>query len=63
MFQKNVFWVLILVYFHYLLQAELKNPERFIGIHFFNPAPLMPLVEVIPGLLTENNLAQEIVDL
>ncbi|WP_213195265.1 3-hydroxyacyl-CoA dehydrogenase NAD-binding domain-containing protein [Cloacibacterium caeni] len=45
------------------LQAELKNPERFIGIHFFNPAPLMHLVEVIPGLLTENNLAQEIVDL
>ena len=45
------------------LQAELKNSERFIGIHFFNPAPLMPLVEVIPGLLTENNLAQEIVDL
>ena len=45
------------------LQAELKNPERFIGIHFFNPAPLMPLVEVISGLLTENNLAQEIVDL
>ena len=45
------------------LQAELKNPERFIGIHFFNPAPLMPLVEVIPGLLTENNLAQEIVNL
>ena len=45
------------------LQSELKNPERFIGIHFFNPAPLMPLVEVIPGLLTENNLTQEIVDL
>lgn len=45
------------------LQAELKNPERFIGIHFFNPAPLMPLVEVIPGLLTENNLAQEMLDL
>ena len=45
------------------LQSELKNPDRFIGIHFFNPAPLMPLVEVIPGLLTENNLAQEIVDL
>ncbi len=44
-----------------LLQSELKNPERFIGIHFFNPAPLMPLVEVIPGLLTENNLVQEIV--
>jgi 3-hydroxybutyryl-CoA dehydrogenase len=35
------------------LGAELKKPERFIGIHFFNPAPLMPLVEVIPSLLTE----------
>lgn len=42
------------------LQAELKKPGRFIGIHFFNPAPLMPLVEVIPGLLTKDNLAQEI---
>ncbi|HMU07639.1 MAG TPA: 3-hydroxyacyl-CoA dehydrogenase NAD-binding domain-containing protein [Kaistella sp.] len=42
------------------LSAELKKPERFIGIHFFNPAPLMPLVEVIPGLLTEKNLAREI---
>lgn len=45
------------------LSSELKNPERFIGIHFFNPAPLMPLVEVIPGLLTEKNLAEEIVTL
>lgn len=42
------------------LSSELKNPERFIGIHFFNPAPLMPLVEIIPGLLTEKNLAQKI---
>jgi 3-hydroxyacyl-CoA dehydrogenase len=42
------------------LSAELKKPERFIGIHFFNPAPLMPLVEVIPGLLTEKNLAPKI---
>ncbi len=45
------------------LSADLKKPERFIGIHFFNPAPLMPLVEVIPGLLTKENLAQEIYDL
>lgn len=42
------------------LSSELKNPERFIGIHFFNPAPLMPLVEIIPGLLTKENLAREI---
>lgn len=41
------------------LGAELKKPERFIGIHFFNPAPLMPLVEVIPSLLTEKTLAEK----
>lgn len=45
------------------LSAGLKKPERFIGIHFFNPAPLMPLVEVIPGLLTEKDLAQEMYSL
>jgi 3-hydroxybutyryl-CoA dehydrogenase len=41
------------------LGAELKKPERFIGIHFFNPAPLMPLVEVIPSLITEKTLAEK----
>ena len=45
------------------LGAELKHPERFIGIHFFNPAPLMPLVEVIPSLLTEKSLAEKIYSL
>lgn len=45
------------------LGAELQKPERFIGIHFFNPAPLMPLVEVIPSLLTERSLAEKIYDL
>ena len=30
--------------------SALKKPERFLGLHFFNPAPLMPLVEVIPGI-------------
>ena len=45
------------------LSSELKNPKRFIGIHFFNPAPLMPLVEIIPGLLSEKNLAENIFDL
>jgi 3-hydroxybutyryl-CoA dehydrogenase len=33
--------------------AQLKHPERIVGIHFFNPAPLMRLVEIIPGLQTE----------
>ncbi|MGI9651735.1 3-hydroxyacyl-CoA dehydrogenase NAD-binding domain-containing protein [Chryseobacterium sp. RLHN22] len=45
------------------LGAELQKPERFIGIHFFNPAPLMPLVEVIPSLLTERSLAEKIYNL
>jgi 3-hydroxybutyryl-CoA dehydrogenase len=34
--------------------AKLKRPQRFAGFHFFNPVPLMKLVEVIDGLLTEN---------
>lgn len=42
------------------ISSELKNPTRFLGIHFFNPAPLMPLVEIIPGLLTNEELPQKI---
>ena len=34
------------------IAAACKHPERVIGTHFFNPAPLMSLVEVIPGLRT-----------
>jgi len=45
------------------LGAELKKPERFIGIHFFNPAPLMPLVEIIPSLLTEKSLPEKMYSL
>jgi len=32
--------------------AATKSPQRTIGVHFFNPAPVMKLVEVTPGLLT-----------
>jgi 3-hydroxybutyryl-CoA dehydrogenase len=32
--------------------SVLKDPARIIGIHFFNPAPLMPLVEIIPAVQT-----------
>lgn len=42
------------------LAAGLQNPGRFLGIHFFNPAPLMPLVEVIPSLLTDKSLPEKI---
>ena len=33
-----------------------SNPEKFIGIHFFNPPQLMKLVEVIPGQKTSDNI-------
>ena len=32
--------------------SSLRKPERVVGIHFFNPAPLMPLVEIIPAVQT-----------
>jgi 3-hydroxybutyryl-CoA dehydrogenase len=35
------------------IAAACKNAERVMGIHFFNPAPLMPLVEIIPALQTD----------
>jgi len=38
------------------ISSVLKNPSRFLGIHFFNPAPLMALVEVIPGVQTNYNI-------
>lgn len=41
------------------IAAACKNPGNVIGIHFFNPAPLMPLVEIIPGVATREELADE----
>jgi 3-hydroxybutyryl-CoA dehydrogenase len=38
------------------IAAACKNPSRVIGIHFFNPAPLMALVEIIPALQTDNQV-------
>lgn len=35
------------------LASSLRYPERFIGVHFFNPAPVMKLVEIIPAIQTE----------
>jgi 3-hydroxybutyryl-CoA dehydrogenase len=34
------------------IAAGVEHPERVLGLHFFNPAPLLPLVEVVPGLAT-----------
>jgi 3-hydroxybutyryl-CoA dehydrogenase len=36
------------------MAAEVSNPERFIGMHFFNPVPMMALVEIIRGLQTSD---------
>jgi 3-hydroxybutyryl-CoA dehydrogenase len=41
------------------ISSGLKKPGRLLGIHFFNPAPLMKLVEIIPGISTESKTTQE----
>jgi enoyl-CoA hydratase / 3-hydroxyacyl-CoA dehydrogenase len=38
------------------MAALTSRPERFIGLHFFNPPQLMPLVEVIPGSKTNQSM-------
>ena len=43
------------------IAAKLKTPQRFAGFHFFNPVPLMRLVEVISGLLTEEWVCEALV--
>ncbi|WP_128377560.1 3-hydroxyacyl-CoA dehydrogenase [Streptomyces cavernae] len=35
------------------IAGALRNPGRCVGLHFFNPAPLMPLVEVVSGFATD----------
>jgi 3-hydroxybutyryl-CoA dehydrogenase len=35
------------------LGSALDQPERFVGMHFFNPAPLMELIEIVSGLRTD----------
>jgi len=41
------------------IAASLQKPERCIGIHFFNPAPLMKLVEVIPAIQTSGKVLKK----
>lgn len=40
------------------LAASLRIPSRLVGMHFFNPVPLMALVEVISGLATDRKIAE-----
>ena len=42
------------------LAAPVPGPERVVGLHFFNPAPLMPLVEIISGVATAPAVADAV---
>jgi 3-hydroxybutyryl-CoA dehydrogenase len=44
------------------LAAATRRPERFIGMHFMNPVPLMELVEVIRGYLTDEATTQAVLE-
>jgi 3-hydroxybutyryl-CoA dehydrogenase len=45
------------------LATAIKNPERVAGLHFFNPAPLMKLVEVVRGKQTSEEVIHQLIDL
>ncbi len=44
------------------IAAKLRLPQRLVGMHFFNPVPLMALVEVISGLASDAAVAQAVYD-
>lgn len=44
------------------IASALKHPERFAGLHFFNPAPLMKLIEVIKGASTSDETVNKLVE-
>ncbi len=45
------------------IASACARPERVVGMHFFNPAPVMPLVEIVPGLRTAPETAAATRDL
>lgn len=45
------------------LQQKIRQPERVVGMHFFNPAPIMKLVEVVKGEHTNNAVVEAIYNL
>jgi 3-hydroxybutyryl-CoA dehydrogenase len=44
------------------LASVTAHPERVIGLHFFNPVPVLPLVEIVPSLLTSPETVQRAED-
>lgn len=45
------------------IASSVKNPERVVGLHFFNPAPIMQLTEVVSGFLTSDDTANFVYEL
>lgn len=45
------------------IQAKVQNPQRVVGMHFFNPAQVMKLVEVVKGSQTDDAVAKTVYDL
>jgi 3-hydroxybutyryl-CoA dehydrogenase len=45
------------------IAAACRSPHRVAGLHFFNPAPLMKLVEVIPGARTDPGVTEMLIEL
>ncbi|MFM6925591.1 MAG: 3-hydroxyacyl-CoA dehydrogenase family protein [Ferruginibacter sp.] len=45
------------------IQAKVQQPQRVVGMHFFNPAQVMKLVEVVKGEQTPDSVAQTVYDL
>ncbi|WP_143505652.1 MULTISPECIES: 3-hydroxyacyl-CoA dehydrogenase [unclassified Psychrobacter] len=45
------------------IASDCQHPERVAGFHFFNPVPLMKIVEVIPGLSTDHRVVETLTDL
>ena len=45
------------------IQAGVQQPQRVVGMHFFNPAPVMKLVEVVKGNQTLDTVAQAVYDI
>ncbi len=42
------------------IASAYKDPSRCLGLHFFNPAPVMPLVEIIPAYQTDHQLVEQL---
>ncbi len=42
------------------LSSAFEKQENFLGIHFFNPAPLLPLVEIVPSFITNNEVTSQV---